>query len=271
MTDPRLIAAVEALIRAAERPGHVPLIGISGAQGSGKTTLARAAAKALGAARLSLDDVYLTRPGREALARAVHPLFVTRGPPGTHDLDLLSCAVGALRGAGPGDQTPLPAFDKLADERRPEAEWPVFAGRPRAILIDGWLLGARRQADAELEAPVNALERDEDPDGVWRRAANRFLAQGQAVLTEGFDAVLFLKAPSFEVVLDWRCEQQAGLLGAASGSLPADERARLVRFVAHFERITRRMLAGGARAETVVRLGPDRGIHAIDTNPGHGR
>ncbi len=268
MADPRLIAAVEALIHAAERPGYVPLIGISGAQGAGKTTLARAAAEALGAARLSLDDVYLTRAGREALARAVHPLFVTRGPPGTHDLHLLSRAVGALRGAGPDDRTPLPAFDKLADDRRPEADWPLFEGRPRAILIDGWLLGAAPQDAAALAAPVNALERDEDPQGIWRHAANARLAAAQPVLTHAFDAILMLKAPSFERVLDWRCEQQAGL---APGSLPTDERVRLGCFVAHFERITRHMLAGGARAETVVRLGPDRGIHAIDTNPGHGR
>ena len=271
MADPRLIAAADDLIRAAERPGHVPLIGISGAQGSGKTTLARAAAEALGAARLSLDDAYLTHADRRRLARDVHPLFITRGPPGTHDLDLLSRAVDALRGAGPDDRTPLPAFDKLEDDRRPEADWPLFEGRPRAILIDGWLLGAAPLDAAALAAPVNALERDEDPQGIWRRAANARLAAAQPVLTHAFDAVLMLQAPSFERVLDWRCEQQAGLLGLAPGSLPADERARLERFVAHFERITRHMLAGGVRAETVVRLGPDRGVHAIDTNPGHGR
>lgn len=271
MTDPRLIAAVETLMRAAESPGHVPLIGISGAQGSGKTTLASAAAEALEAAHLSLDDVYLTRAEREALAREVHPLFVTRGPPGTHDLDLLSRTVDALRAAGPADRTPLPAFDKLEDDRRPEAEWPVFEGRPRAILIDGWMLGATPQDEAALAAPVNALERDEDPQGTWRRTANAWLQAAQPALNHAFDAILLLRAPSFEEVLDWRCEQQAGLLGVAPGDLPADERVRLERFVAHFERITRHMLAGGVRAETVVRLGPDRGIHAVDTNPGRGR
>lgn len=271
MTDPRLITAVDAMIRAAERPGHVPLIGISGAQGSGKTTLARAAAEALGAAHLSLDDVYLTKKERARMARDIHPLFITRGPPGTHDLGLMAETIAALCAAELGGRTPLPAFDKLTDERRPPAQWPVSQGRPRAILIDGWVIGARPQAAAELEAPANDLERDEDADGVWRRAVNQFLTEGQAVLTEDFDAVLLLKAPSFEGVLDWRCEQQAGLMGVRLQDLPDETRTDLRRFVAHFERITRHMLAGGVRAEVIVRLDAHRGIHAIDTNPGHAR
>ena len=268
MTDPRLITAVARLIEAAERPGHTPLIGISGAQGSGKTTLARAAAEALGCAHLSLDDVYLTRAERERLAREVHPLFVTRGPPGTHDLALLTGTIAALRAAGPDQATALPAFDKLADDRAAPTQWPPFRGRPRAVLVDGWLIGATPQADDALTTPVNALERSEDTDGVWRRAANARLTDGQAVLTNEFDAILFLKAPGFDVVLDWRCEQQAGLRGIDPAALGTDERAELTRFIAHFERITRHMLAGGVRADTVVRLDRDRRVVGVDTNGG---
>ena len=268
MTDPRLITAVERLIQAAERPGHMPLIGISGAQGSGKTTLARAAAQALGCAHLSLDDVYLTRAARERMARAIHPLFATRGPPGTHDLALLTATVAALGAAGPDQTTALPAFDKLADDRWPRSQWPGFRGRPRAVLVDGWLIGATPQGEDALAAPINALERTEDADGVWRRAANARLAEGQPVLNTGFDGIVFLKAPGFEVVLDWRCDQEAGLRGIDPSALGKDERARMARFVAHFERITRHMLAGGARADAVVRLDRDRRVVDVDTNGG---
>ncbi len=268
MTDPRLITAVERLIEAAERPGHVPLIGISGAQGSGKTTLARAAAQALGCAHLSLDDVYLTRAEREQMAREVHPLFATRGPPGTHDLALLTGTITALRAAGPDQTTALPAFDKLADDRKPPSQWNAFRGRPRAVLVDGWLIGATPQDADALVALINALERTEDVDGVWRRAANARLADGQGLLTTGFDAILFLKAPRFEVVLDWRCEQEAGLRGIAPSALGSDDRAEMARFIAHFERITRHMLAGGVRADTVVRLDQDRRVAGVDTNGG---
>lgn len=258
MVDARLLDAVGALINAHARSGHVPLIGIAGAQGIGKTTLARAAAERFGAAHLSLDDVYLTQAEREAKGRAIHPLFAVRGPPGTHDLVLLETTVAALRAAGPDSRTPMPSFDKLADDRRPEAQWPVFTGRPSAVLIDGWCLGATAQAGAELVAPINVLERERDGQGVWRRAVNAELAGPYAEAFARFDAVLFLKAPSFGAVLDWRCEQEAELLGLHPGDLRPERRAELAVFIQAFERITRHMLAGGVRADVAIALDKDR-------------
>ena len=263
MTDPRLFAALEGLVARHARDGHVPLIGVAGAQGSGKTTLARAAAARLGAAQFSLDDVYLDRAARRALAETIHPLFATRGPPLTHDLGLMARTVAALRAAGPGARTLLPAFDKRADAPADAADRPVFAGRPNAILIDGWCLGATPQAEAALIAPVNALEREQDPDGVWRRWVNAALAGDYAAAFAAFDAILFLAAPTFEVVLDWRCEQEAGLLGTAPDALPAGDRARIADFILGFERLTRSMLAGGVRAAVVVALDRDRAVTSV--------
>ena len=265
MVDPRLIRAVDDLIDRQARPGHVPLIAIAGSQGSGKSTLAAEAARSLSCATLSLDDVYLTRAERGALARRVHPLFETRGPPLTHDLDLLARTLTRLREAGPADRTPLPAFDKLADDRRPETGWPVFEGRPRAVLLEGWCLGCLPQTADALAAPVNDLERERDADAVWRTAINGGLARGYAALFERFDALLFLKAPDFERVLDWRVEQEAGLTGAP---VSAARRAELAVFVRVFERITRHMLAGGVIADTVVELDADRRVLHIDVRGG---
>ena len=260
MTDPRLVAALEGLVAAHARDGQVPLIGIAGAQGSGKTTLARAAAARLGAAQFSLDDVYLDRAARSELARTIHPLFATRGPPLTHDLGRLARTVADLRAAGPDARTRLPAFDKRADEPVTAVDRPVFAGRPSAILIDGWCLGAMPQADGDLIEPVNALERDHDPDGVWRRRVNDALAGDYATAFAAFDTLLFLAAPSFEVVLDWRCEQEAETLGLAPSALPAGDRARIAGFVPRFERLTRSMLAGGVVAGVRVALDAARRV-----------
>lgn len=260
MMDARLLDAVGAFIDAHARPGHVPLIGIAGAQGSGKTTLARAAAEHWGAAHLSLDDVYLTQAERAAKSRAVHPLFAVRGPPGTHDLGLLEATTAALRAAGPHSRTALPAFDKLADDRRPKTQWPLFTGRPSAVLVDGWCLGATAQVEADLAAPINALEAEQDGQGVWRRAVNAELAGSYAETFARFDAVLFLKAPSFDAVLDWRCEQEVGLRGLAPADLPPERRAELAVFIQVFERITRHMLAGGVRADVTFALNLDRTV-----------
>ena len=62
-----------------------PIVGLSGCQGSGKSTVAKLMANVLNgiygvkAVVLSLDDFYLTKSEREAIARDIHPLFVTRG------------------------------------------------------------------------------------------------------------------------------------------------------------------------------------------------
>lgn len=192
------------------------------------------------------------------MAESVHPLFAVRGPPGTHDLTLLARTAAALRAAGPDDRTLLPAFDKRMDDRRPVADWPAFRGRPRAILVDGWCLGARPEVEARLSAPINALEADRDPDGRWRRAVNDRLLRDYDVLFAGLDAVLFLKAPSFDVVLDWRCEQESHLLGLAPDTLPDADRARIAGFIQYFERLTRNMLDGGAACTAVVQLDRNR-------------
>lgn len=264
MVDPRLIQAVDTLIRHHERPGHVPLIAISGSQGSGKSTLAAEAARQLGCATFSLDDVYLTRAERAALADRIHPLFAVRGPPGTHDLDLLNQTLERLRSARPDEPVFLPAFDKLADDRRPHVEWPVFTGQPRAILLEGWCLGATPQDPATLIDPVNNLERDQDSDGVWRQRINDGLKTAYARLAADLDALVFLKAPGFDRILDWRVQQEAELTGA---EVPDRRRGELARFVQAFERITRHMLAGGVQADVVADLDADHRILHIGPAP----
>src|SRR5512138_343746 len=77
------------------------VIAISGAQGSGKTTLAALLTTALvergiRAMTCSLDDFYYPRADRLELSRAVHPLLLTRGVPGTHDVELCLRVLDAI-------------------------------------------------------------------------------------------------------------------------------------------------------------------------------
>lgn len=260
--DPRLVELVGRRIVRAEG-GRPPLIGIAGAQGSGKTTLARTAAQTFGAAHISLDDVYLTKSRREQMAEDVHPLFQTRGPPGTHDLRMLNRLIKTLSLARSDDKTLLPGFDKRQDDRRPIREWRIFFGRPTAIIIDGWCLGATAETPEALTPPVNALERERDPDAVWRTAVNRQVAGPYTDLAGQMDATLFLRAPGFEVVHAWRCEQEAELLGIPVRALPSRERARLAEFVMYFERLTRHMINGGVRADVTVHLDRNRRVTEV--------
>jgi D-glycerate 3-kinase len=241
--------------------GRVPVIGIAGPQGSGKTTLVSAcAAMAPGVAHFSLDDVYLGQAARRSLAMRVHPLFVTRGPPGTHDPELFHATLNSLQKADPDSRTPIPAFDKVADDAAPRTRWGSFRSRPNIILIDGWCLGAATQDVRDLKQPVNSLEEKEDPNLAWRAAVNDFLFSPYQQMFARLDAILYMRAPDFDIVLDWRCQQEESLLGR---SLTTRDRERIARFVQHYERITRHMMAGGRRADIEIQLDPRRNVTEV--------
>ena len=246
-----------------ERMGRTAIIGICGAQGSGKSTLAAVVRRllveaGLSAAVLSLDDLYLPRDARAELARKVHPLFATRGPPGTHDVAL---GLSVLEGLGRPGAVALPRFDKALDTR-PTSGFERIEAPVDVVLFEGWCVGARPQAAAALAKPVNALEADEDPKRVWRRHVNRALAGPYAELFAKLDELVLLQAPSFEVVAAWRGEQERKLSDqlAAEGRPGATmDAAELAHFISHYERLTRHILAEmPARADWVVPLDANR-------------
>lgn len=223
------------------------VLGIAGAQGSGKSTVARALAERFACPVLSLDDLYLDGTARRHLAETVHPLLRTRGVPGTHDIAAGLAAIEALALAhGPAL---LPRFDKARDE--PGTPEPV-PGPAEMLILEGWCLGARPQAEAELAEPVNDLERTRDPDGRWRRWVNARLAGPYQALWARIDQLVFLQAPDFEIVADWRIEQERKSAGPMT-----DAEVRI--FVQYYERLTRHMLRHGSTwADLTLRLGADR-------------
>lgn len=238
------------------RNGHVPVFGISGLQGTGKSTLAAqiaglAAACGRRAAIVSVDDFYLRKAEREALAREVHPLLATRGPPGTHDVVLALRTLNALR---TGEPVALPRFDKLGDDRLPESRWERIDGRIDVVVFEGWFLATPAEDETALAAPVNALERDEDADGTWRRWCNAALARDYPALWARIDQLWFLQPPGFEVVPEWRWEQERSLQ-AGDPSRKAMDRAQVERFVQHYERTSRQALRTlPAIADATIRL-----------------
>ena len=250
----------------AERP---LVVGLCGCQGSGKTTLAAFLKLLLDwesrpTAILSLDDLYLTRQRREKLAREIHPLLATRGVPGTHDVALGLKTLESLRNARERSRTPLPAFEKARDDRKPRKDWQVFEGRPAFILFEGWCVDARPQTPLRLRKPVNRLERDRDPDGIWRAYVNDQLAGPYRELFAPIDVLLFMQAPSFDCVYKWRALQEKKLRRSKRGRAVMNKR-KLENFIMHYERLTRWMLKEmPGRADILVTLKSDQNIQAVE-------
>lgn len=261
--DPALLAAaLEAVKRAPSQSHHGPVvIGLCGAQGSGKSTLAAALQRALcadnvSAAVLSLDDLYLTKAERLALAQKVHPLLATRGVPGTHDIDLGLALFDALDAGQPAR---LPRFDKASDDRIAQSEWPPIEQRPSVLIFEGWCVGARPEQEAALANPVNALEADEDRSGVWRHYANAALAGPYQQLFTRIDRLILLAAPSFAIVRRWRGEQEMTLRAQRPDGSALQNSAALDRFIQHYERLTRHILREMPQyADLVLPLDNDR-------------
>jgi len=240
------------------------VVGINGGQGSGKSTLALflklllEEGHGLKTAVLSLDDLYLTRAERTALAKEHHPLLATRGVPGTHDVALGMRLLDRLAGAG-ATAVSIPRFDKAADDRAPLADWSVVSAPVEIILLEGWCVGARPQAEADLSTPVNVLEEDEDKGGVWRRYVNDQLAGSYAAFFARLDHLIMLKVPNFECVAAFRSLQESKLR-AKSAANPVKaiglmDEAAINRFIMHYERLTRHMLAEmPSRADVVLEL-----------------
>lgn len=242
------------------------ILGLSGLQGSGKSTLARvmkgeAESRGWPTDVLTLDDFYYPRSEREALAREVHPLLRTRGVPGTHEIELLLSVLAALPQASEKLPVTWPRFDKGRDTRIPPSRWPKVTRPPKLVILEGWALGLRPQLQAALETPVNALEREEDPDGRWRHWVNKQLRAYQP-LWRKLDALIVLQAPGWDVVRRWRGQQEEDLL-ARHAPLAMDA-SSMVRFLAHFERLSRHALATlPAMADTVVEYDDDRHVTGL--------
>jgi D-glycerate 3-kinase len=233
-------------------------LALCGAQGSGKSTIVAVATRmlrdrGLNAVHLSLDDFYLPAAARQQLAKDVHPLFATRGPPGTHDVALAGAVLDQLKNRG---RVALPRFDKGSDNRTARGTWETIATPVDVILFEGWCLGARAQGAAALSVPVNDLERDEDPKGIWRAYINEQLDGPYQQLFEKYQELYLLQAPSFEAVQAWRNEQEHKLI-ARTGKGMTD--AEVARFVAHYERLTRWIMSEMAdRARWTIRLDEHR-------------
>ena len=260
----------QSLAQRAKTADTPPLIGFSGCQGSGKSTLVALMAKVMrevygvSTVVLSLDDFYLTKAARAALAESLHPLFATRGVPGTHDLALLNETIAALR--QPSGAVPVPAFDKALDDRTEIVHWRQVSAPVQLILLEGWCVGLLPQSESELESPINPMEAEQDPSLVWRREVNRQLANGYAHLFGELDALLLLQAPSFDAVFEWRWQQEQRLSEQFQQDHPdrpdpTMSRSEVADFVLHYQRLTEHALKTlPDRADFVWELATDRAV-----------
>ena len=249
------------------------MIGLNGAQGTGKSTLSAVLKIILeenyncNTAIISLDDLYLPRASRKVLAQTIHPLLQTRGVPGTHDTQLGIQLLHQLSHLKAGQTLLLPRFDKARDEPMAEDEWEAFTGPANIVIFEGWCMGSSPEAEDALAQPINELEAQEDKNGLWRHYVNDKLQTSYRELFACNDLLIMLKAPNFESIHRWRWQQEQKLAATmtADNALKKDsqlmDEAGITRFIQHYERLTRHNLAQlPDQADILLALNEDHNI-----------
>lgn len=257
------------------------MVGVNGAQGTGKSTLSLLLKRLLQAQQLecvviSIDDLYLTRDERTRLSQDVHPLLQTRGVPGTHDLNLGLDLITALKAATTDTQIAIPHFNKAQDERSSNQYWQVHSGPVDVIVLEGWCVGALPTALAG--SPINALESSHDAAGSWRNYIEVQLVEYQR-LFEQIEVLVMLKAPSMECIIEWRTLQERKLIARVEAASEANSNStsvnapnkgimnetELLWFIMHYERLTRHMLKTMPQhADIVFKLDSEHRINSAE-------
>ncbi|KAL6703007.1 hypothetical protein ACN47E_010283 [Coniothyrium glycines] len=222
------------------------ILGITGLQGSGKSTWASRIVEILRSEHrlhtitISLDDVYKTHA--DLLAQRDHDpqnkLYRTRGQPGTHDVQLARAFFAALEHYRGHGELKIPRFDKSRfngeGDRAPEPAWPATTHKPAVVVFEGWCLGFQPVGAAALKekherALVGKLELNTPAqhdlahllqvDEHLGRYCEAFMGPRH------FDVFIHLDTDQLRNVYTWRLQQEHKLI-AAKGSGMTDEQVR---------------------------------------------
>jgi D-glycerate 3-kinase len=252
--------------------GHPLVLGISGIQGSGKSTQARILQAYLNSqfgmttCILSIDDFYRDQQERQLLGERIHPLLKTRGVPGTHHVDAISAVIDALKRGADESIISIPQFDKSTDNPKPASGWKDQKLPVDVIIFEGWCIGAQTQSAQELATPINQLEEQEDTEGIFRGYVNKQLEEQYASLWRKIDTLVWLQPSKFEMVYTWRKKQEAELeIDPTNTASKQMDDSSLKRFIMHYERVSRHMIATMAKqADWVIELSDDQNPHTVN-------
>jgi len=242
-----------------KKKGKTLFLGLSGAQGSGKTTVGgilKIILKKFFKREIyvsSIDDFYKTLDERKKLSDKIHPMLKTRGVPGTHDINLIKKFFKKIK-MKKFKKIKLPKFDKSMDDRLKSKYFYKIKKKPEIIILEGWCVGAKSQSNSLIRKPINILEKIEDKDFLWRKYVNEKLKNEYKKLFSNIDHFIFMKIPNFDVVLNWRFIQENKLKKKFKSNKKIMNFKEIKRFIMHYQRITLQMIEDLSKSASIVML-----------------
>jgi len=235
------------------------IIGLAGGQGSGKTTISSILTLILqkyfklNVFKVSIDDFYKTRKDRKLLSKNKHPLLMTRGVPGTHDIDLMLSFFKKIKNKN-FKSLQIPIFDKAIDDRCSKSLWHKIKTKPDVVIFEGWCVGARAQSSRQLKKPINSLEKIYDQGAKWRAYVNVQLKTKYKTLFNQLDELLYLKAKNFKLLKEWRLKQERKLWLQTKNkkNLKIMSNGDVMKFMHTYQRITQQMFKDAIKSSSII-------------------
>jgi len=235
------------------------IIGLAGGQGSGKTTISSILTLILkryfklNVCKVSIDDFYKTRKDRKLLSKKKHDLLMTRGVPGTHDINLLLSFFKKIKSKN-FKTLQIPTFNKAIDDRCSKTLWQKIKIKPDVIIFEGWCVGARAQTSSQLIKPINSLEKFYDQDAKWRSYVNNQMKTKYKTLFKHLDGLLYLKAKNFSLLREWRLKQERKLWMQTKNkkNLKIMSSADVTNFMQTYQRITQQMFKDAIKSSSII-------------------
>lgn len=192
------------------------IVGVSGCQGSGKTTLCDTLVHLLKeepynlrVVNFSLDDLYLKHKDQVTLSQRYpnNPLYGQRGQAGSHDLHLAHETFEKLLDSKSGSRVPIPVYDKSLNQgqgdRLDESQWKYPLAPFDIILFEGWMLGFKPVL--EINQPFQYTSRITVQDA---QVMNDKLKQYEEEIYPYFDIFIHLSPVELSQVYQWRLQQE---------------------------------------------------------------
>ncbi|KAF2872309.1 P-loop containing nucleoside triphosphate hydrolase protein [Massariosphaeria phaeospora] len=223
---------------------HPIILGITGLQGSGKSTWASKIVSmltlehGLRAITVSLDDLYKTHDGLIA-QRDMDPankLYRTRGQPGTHDEELAGAFFNELKEYKGQGELKIPSFDKSkfngGGDRAPKSEWTSITSTPDVVVFEGWCVGFRPLDDPGVEAKHRAAKAGKllintpaehrlDQLLEVNRSLERYCETFMG--PQHFDFLIHIDTDDLRNVYTWRVEQEHKLIETKGTGMKDEE------------------------------------------------
>jgi len=235
------------------------IIGLGGGQGTGKTTITSIISIVLkkyfklNVFKISIDDFYKTRKERFLLSKKLHPLLMSRGVPGTHDINIMLDFFKKVK-KSKFKSLKLPKFNKAIDDRCKKKLWYLIKKRPDVIIFEGWCVGARAEKNNTLKKAINSLEKIDDLKLVWRKFVNQQLKSKYKKLYNHLNTLLYLKVKNFSLLQRWRLKQEKKLWlkNKKLSNNKIMSKKEVIRFMQTYQRVTQNMIKGAPKYASII-------------------